>query len=177
MSSGVVSQRTSTHVLPGPPALLGEVGVEHDRAGGSSRRRVQTGCDDVDVGAGVDHRVEQLVELSRVDPRDGLLARDEILRRHLDGDAERRLRRPLSRPRLEQVERAVLDRELDVLHLAVVLLHALERLAQLRVGGGQDLAHPLDRLRRADAGNDVLALRVRAGTRRTGAAHRSRGRA
>ena len=64
--------------------------------------------------------------------RDGLLAGDEPLARHLDRDAQRRLRRPLSRARLEQVERAVLDRELDVLHLAVVLLEPLERLDAAR---------------------------------------------
>ena len=54
----------------------------------------------------------------------------------------------------------VLDRELDVLHVAVVLLEAAHRLEQLRVRLRQQLAHALDRLGRADAGDDVLALRV-----------------
>ena len=52
-------------VLARPAALLGDVGVEHDRAGRGARRGVQPGRDDLDLGAGVDHRVEQLVELAR----------------------------------------------------------------------------------------------------------------
>ena len=67
------------HVLARAPLLLGEVGVEHDRARGRARRRVQPRRHDVDLGGRVDHRVEQLVELTRVDPRDGLLAGDQPL--------------------------------------------------------------------------------------------------
>ena len=55
----------------------------------------------------------------------------------------------------------VLDRELDVLHVAVVLLEPVHRLDELVERLGQHVAHRLDRLRRADAGDDVLALRVR----------------
>ena len=148
------------HVLPCAAPGLREVGVEDDRTRGGAGRRVQPRRDHVDVGAGVDHRVQKLVELARVDADDGLLAGDEPLARHLHRDAQSRLRRPLSRAGLEQVQGAALDRELDVLHLAVVLLHPLERLAQLRVGGRHDLLQALDRLRRADPGHDVLALRV-----------------
>ena len=104
--------------------------------------------------------MQELVELSRVDPRDGLLARDEPLVGHVDGDPERGLRRPLARPRLEQEELPLLDRELDVLHLAVVLLEPVERRGQAGVRFGEPLAHLRDRLGRADAGDDVLALRV-----------------
>ena len=66
--------------------------------------------------------MQQLVELRRVDPRDGLLLRDQALLDHLDRGPERRGRGPLRRPCLEQEERPLLDRELDVLHVAVVLL-------------------------------------------------------
>ena len=66
----------------------------------------------------------------------------------------------LAGARLQHVERALLDRELDVLHLAVVLLEPLDRRDELVVGLGQQLAHARDRLGRADAGDDVLALRV-----------------
>ena len=63
--------------------------------------------------------------------------------------------------RLEQVEPLVLDRELDVLHVAVVLLEAAHRLRAARGRpAGSTSAHALDRLRRADAGDDVLALGV-----------------
>ena len=142
------------------PALLGEVGVEHDGARGGAGRRVEPFRDDVDVGAGVDHRVQELVELTGVDTGDGLLARDEALLGHLDADPQRGLRGSLPRPGLEQEEPSLLDRELDVLHLPVVLLEAIERARELGVGVREELAHPLDRLGRADAGDDVLALCV-----------------
>ncbi len=63
--------------------------------------------------------------------------------------------------RLEQVEPVLLDGELDVLHLAEVLLEPLHRLEQLCVRRGKDVRHSLERLRRSDAGHDVLALGVR----------------
>ena len=52
-------------VLARAPLLLGEVGVEHDRARRRARRRVEPRRHHVDLGGRVDHRVEQLVELSR----------------------------------------------------------------------------------------------------------------
>ena len=61
---------------------------------------------------------------------------------------------------LEEVELPLLDRELDVLHVAVVRLEPLERRGQLSVGLRQPLVHRRDRLRRPDPGDDVLALRV-----------------
>ena len=105
--------------------------------------------------------MQQLVELRRVDPADRLLARDQPLVDHRDRRLQRRRRGPLRRARLQQVELLVLDGELDVLHVAVVLLEPSHRLDQLVVGLRQHVAHRLDRLRRADPGDDVLALRVR----------------
>ena len=60
-----------------------------------------------------------------------------------------------------RIELVVLDRELDVLHVAVVLL---EPAASSRGAAGTPraaLLHLAERLRRADARDDVLALRVR----------------
>ena len=62
--------------------------------------------------------------------------------------------------RLEQVERALLDRELDVLDVAVVPLERGHRLDELRERLREALLHPRERLGRADPGDDVLALRV-----------------
>ena len=142
-------------------ALLGGVGVEDDRARtrrpGEAFRPFATTSH---LGGRVDHRVQQLVELRRIDPRDRLLLRDQPLLDHLDRRPQRRRRGSLRRPRLEQVERPLLDRELDVLHVAVVLLEPADRREQLRVRLRQQLVHPLDRLGRADSGDDVLALRV-----------------
>ena len=131
----VVRRRLPAHeddVLAGPAALLGEIRVEHDRPRGRARRRVQSRRDDLDLRVGVDHRVEELVELARVDPGDGLLARDQPLVRHLDRDPQRRLGGALPGAGLQEVERAVLDGELDVLHLAVVVLEPLRASATSR---------------------------------------------
>ncbi len=54
----------------------------------------------------------------------------------------------------------LLDRELDVLHVAVVVLEPRHRVEQLLVRLGEALRHLFDGLRRADAGDDVLALRI-----------------
>ena len=160
MSSGVVSQPTRITDSPRLAALLGGVGVEDDRAARRARRRVEPARRDLELGLRVEHRVQQLVELRRVDARDRLLARDQPLRRHVDRRLQRGRGGALRRARLQEVERAVLDRELDVLHVAVVLLEPRHRLEQLVERLRQPLAHLLDRLRRADAGDDVLALRV-----------------
>ncbi len=148
------------HALPRRAAPLGGGRVEDDLPRGRPRRGVQTGSDDVVVGVRVEHRVEQLLELARFDPRDRLLAGDQALVDHVHRGLERGRGRPLRRAGLEQVQRPLLDRELDVLHVAVVLLEppvvswsCVERLRQ-------QLAHPRDRLGRPDPGDDVLALGV-----------------
>ena len=104
------------------PACLGGVGVEDDRARRGARRGVQALRDDLHLGRRVDHRVQQLVELRRIDAGDRFLLRDQPLLDHLHRRPERRRRGSLRRPRLQEEERSLLDRELDVLHVAVVLL-------------------------------------------------------
>jgi hypothetical protein len=56
--------------------------------------------------------------------------------------------------------RAVLDRELDVLHVLVVLLELSLDLEELLVDRRVPLGHLVDVLRRADARHHVLALGV-----------------
>ena len=141
-------------------ACLGGVGVEDDRPRRGAGRGVQALRDDLHLGRGVDHRMQQLVELRRIDARDRFLLRDQLLLDHLDRRPERRGRGSLRRPRLEQEELSLLDRELDVLHVAVVLLEPADRREQLRVRLRQQLVHALDRLGRPDTGDDVLALSV-----------------
>ena len=75
--------------------------------------------------------------------------------------------RALAVARLEEVELVLLDRELEVLHVAEALLEELAHALQLGVGLRHRLLRarrpePLafKRPRRADAGDDVLALRV-----------------
>jgi hypothetical protein len=104
--------------------------------------------------------VEELVELRRVDPSDRLLARDQALFDHVHRRPESRGGGSLRAARLEEVQLAVLDGELDVLHVPVVLLQALHRLDELRERTRLALLHRLERLRRSDTRDDVLTLRV-----------------
>ena len=59
--------------LARPPLFLRPVGVEDDLPGRSARRSVEPLGGYLVVGSRIDHRVEELVELRRVDPRDRLL--------------------------------------------------------------------------------------------------------
>ena len=148
------------HVLAGSGSLGGRVRVEHDLPGRRARRCVQALRHDLQLRSRVDHRVEQLVELTGIDADDRVLARDQVLSDHVHGGLQRGRGRPLGASRLEQVEAPVLDRELDVLHVAVVLLQAAHRVHQLVERLGQRLLHGRHRLRCPDPGDDVLALRV-----------------
>ena len=66
----------------------------------------------------------------------------------------------LGGPRLEDVQRSVLDRELDVLDVAVVALQHVHRRLELGVRAGQHLLELARAAAGADAGDDVLALGV-----------------
>src|SRR2546429_7927241 len=57
------------------------------------------------------------------------------------------------------IEVLVLDREFDVLHVTVVALQTLHRLHELLEGTRKLVAHACERLRCADPGHHVLALR------------------
>ncbi len=116
--------------------------------------------------------MQQLIERSRIDARDGVLTRDQALIGEFDGDAQRGFRRALAVARLQHPQLALLDGELEVLHVAVVLFQQridarqlLERIRHRRfhrrlVGAGFLPRGFGDFLRRADAGDHVLALRV-----------------
>ena len=116
--------------------------------------------------------MQQLVERGGVDAPDRFGLGDQALGFKLDGDLERRRCRALAGTGLQHVELAALYREFDVLHVAVVLFQALAHLVQLGEDLGHDLFHgrqavalrflALDGqvLRRADAGDHVLALCV-----------------
>ena len=91
---------------------------------------------------------------------DGLLLGDDALGHHVRGDLHGRRGGPLGAPRLEHVQPAALDGELQVLDVAVVLLEPLADALELAVHGGHRVAHLGDLRRRPDAGHDVLALGV-----------------
>ena len=177
MSSGVVSQRTrmtASPALPSSSARSASKTTLPEAAPGEAFSPVATTSTSA---RRVDHRVQQLVELRRVDPRHRLLARDQALGDHVDGRLQRGRGRALRRARLQQVEPVVLDGELDVLDVAVVLLeppHRVERAARTRAAAG---LHQRERLGRADARRRRPRPARRRGTRRTRRARPSTGRA
>ena len=78
--------------------------------------------------------MQQLIELVGRNSQHRFGRRDHSLGDHVDGDAHGRRRGALPAPRLQEIEVAPLDRELDVLHVPIVPLQALLRSHQLLVG-------------------------------------------
>ena len=112
------------------------------------------------LGRGVDSREQQLLQLPRLDSRHRLLLGDEALLDHVDGDVHGRLAGALRRARLQHPQLASLDRELEVLHVLVVLLELARVALELRVHLRHVLLQCADRLGVAHPGDHVLALRV-----------------
>ena len=104
--------------------LLGGVGVEGDAADGRARgdveprRQQRPSCGR--LSAAVELGVQEEVDLLGRDPAHGLLAGDQPLVGHVDGDAHGRLGGALAVAGLQHPELAALDGELHVLHVAVV---------------------------------------------------------
>ena len=137
-------------------------GGEVHHAAGSARRSGQTHSDLLRLlqRDGVKLRVQQGVELLRLHLEDGLVGGDHALVDQIDSDLQRGGGGALAVAGLEHVELAALDGELHVLHVAVVVFQRLRDVHKLLVHLRHDLLERLDRLRGADAGDDVLALRV-----------------
>ena len=85
---------------------------------------------------------------------------EQPLADRIDGEAHGRLRRALGVARLEHVQLPLFDRELGVLHVAVMALELAQDLHQLRMDRGQDAIEIGDVERVAHARDDVLALGV-----------------
>jgi hypothetical protein len=115
--------------------------VEHDLALRGPRRGGDPAGQHLVLGVGVEARVQQGVETGGVDRHERTTAVEHALLDRVHGEPDRCLRRALRDARLEHVQVAVLDRELDILHVAVVLLERAQDVHQLRVGLGHHLAH------------------------------------
>jgi hypothetical protein len=136
--------------------LGGEHGLAHGRAGrGVHALRQLRG-----VPAGHESREHQLGELVAGHPADRLVHVDEALVDQLGGDDERGPGGALAHAGLQHPELVALDGELDVAEVAVVRLQARHRRHQLVVGALVDVLEVRQRHGVADAGDDVLALRV-----------------
>ena len=116
--------------------------------------------------------MKQLIESHRIDAQNGCLLVDQPLAHHIHRHLERRPGSTLAGAGLEHPQLALLHREFDVLHVAIMAFEQVESLRQF----GESLRHglfharrfrpgilarlPGQILRRADAGDDVLPLRV-----------------
>ena len=148
-------------VLLGPAFRL--VGIEGDlpdrRAGGD----IQPAGDAFGflTGGGFELRMQVEVNLLGLDPQHGFPARDQMFVGHVDRGPHFRLSRALGIARLQHPQLAALNGELDVLHVAIVLLQALRHPVELAVDLGHLLAQVGNGFGDANAGHDVLALGVR----------------
>ena len=138
------------------------IGGEYDHAYRRAGRGGQSGRDQIQALARrrIEHRVQQLIELLRIDALHRFALGDQPFAHHLDGDPHRRRARALAVAGLQHVQLVIFDGEFEILDVAIVLLQVAGDLAQLIENVGHDRLQFLDRLRRADAGHHVLALRV-----------------
>jgi hypothetical protein len=109
------------------------LGREGDCTLRRARRSGDTARERLVLVLGVEHRVHERVELAGLDADERLLLCDQAFTDHVHGHAHGRLRGPLRAARLQHVERSLLDRELDVLHVAVVPLERAQDRHQLVV--------------------------------------------
>ena len=119
---GIRLDADQDHGLAPLPPLLRGVGVEYRGSRGRAWRCRDAVGDRLGLCGRIDTREQQLLELARLDPRDRLLLGDQPLGDHVDRDLDRRLSSALGCASLEHVELAPLNGELEVLHIAVVLL-------------------------------------------------------
>ena len=141
MSSGLVSMRTRMTASPLPRAAFGLVGAEHHGAAGGAGAGRQALGQQRARRLRVERRMQQLVERGRVDPPHRLGLVDQPSSRHLDRDAQDCGGGALAVAGLQHVQLVLLHGELDVLHVAVVLLQRLAHLQQFGVGLGHRRFH------------------------------------
>ena len=104
--------------------------------------------------------MKERVELTGLHLQQRLVGREQSLGYEVDGDFERGCGRSLAVAGLEHIQLAVLDGEFHILHISVRLFQRASNLGEACVHLGHYLFQSGNRLRRADAGNDVLTLCV-----------------
>ena len=122
ISSGDVSTRDQDDLLALGLERLRLVCGQHDLARSRARRGRQPGGDDLALDTGIDGGMQKLIEPAGLDASDRLLAGDQAFVGELDRDLERRFGGALARAGLQHPELALLDGELEILHVAIVSL-------------------------------------------------------
>ncbi len=108
----------------------------------------------------VEARNQEIVELIRFHPEDCIFLSDQSFFDHLNRDPHRGPTGTLAVACLQHVELAILDGELEILHVFVVLLEARRDVAQLVVYIGHDLVKFGNVNWSTNAGNHILTLRI-----------------
>jgi len=156
--SGLVANQDDSLALL---ALLGRgIGIEDEPTDGGTRRGGQALGDRLGGVRRIDRRVQQLIELSGLDAPQRLGLVDDALVHQVGGDLQRSGSGALAVAGLQHVQLAVLDGELEILHVLVMAFKPSHGVEQLVVGLGQHLFHLGKMPRGADTRDDILALRV-----------------
>ncbi len=157
---GLPTHQYTRHALGG--LGNGVVGREDNLANSSTGAGIQATCKNFYLSFGVKLRVQKLIELSRVNARDSLVARNKTLIDHLDGNLECSSCRALTHTSLKHPQLALLNSELNVAHIAVMILErnkdllkfassTLQAFSVLKVGDGLGITN---------TGNNVFALSI-----------------
>src|SRR5271157_5975300 len=137
------------------------VSGEDDLSDGRARRRRQASCEHLNILALlIETWNQEVIELVRLDAEDCFFLRDQTFVHHINGNANRSATSAFAVARLQHVQAAILDGELEILDVTVVLLQTRGNLAELVVHLGHDLFEFGDVHQRTDAGDYVLPLRV-----------------
>ena len=149
------------HFFAGLALDFRAIGVEHDAPEGGAGRRRQPLGQKPRRGVGIQAGVKELVQVLGVDPEQRLFLADQSFLLHLHRGAHHGAGVHLAVTRLQAVQRAPLDGELEILDFAVVRLQLAPQLLQLAVQLRRFFGHGLDGFGRTNAGNHVLPLGVR----------------
>ena len=101
-----------------------------------------------------------MIKLVRLHAEDRFFLRNQAFFHHLQRDFHGSNTRAFTIAGLQHVQLALLDGELEILHVAIVLFQSISNLAKLAIHIGHDFLQLGDMHRGTDAGHNVLTLRV-----------------
>ena len=114
-------------ILSSLRTLLGGVGIEDGATTRRSRTRRKSRAKGCRADGRIDDWMQQLIELPGGNTAHCLHLVDEALAHHVPGDSHGSRGGSFPGTRLQQVQLPALDRELEVLHVAVVFLKPILR--------------------------------------------------
>ena len=138
----------------------GLIGAKHRRTARAPGACRQAAGEHLARRAVIDHGMQKGLHVLGRHAQQRLFLVDHALAHHVHRDAHRGAAAALAAARLQDVTAAFLNRELDVLHVAVVLFEQRLRAVQFIVGVREPLAQGLEGLRGAQAGDHVFARGV-----------------